>query len=99
MDLIQEAIEYLELHEARDNFSSHKVAKQFSVDQTTLLQKHKDLQHVCTKEACEQQLLNPQQEHELVLYIERCTRQGLPPTREMAQNFASITMKCEVSCS
>jgi hypothetical protein len=43
------------------------------------------------------QLLNSQQEHELVLSIERCTRQGLPPTREMIQNFAETVVKREVS--
>jgi hypothetical protein len=64
-----------------------------------LSQRHKGSQHACTKEARKQQLLNPQQEHELVLYIERCTRQGLLPTRKLAQNFASIITKCEVSCS
>jgi hypothetical protein len=46
-----------------------------------------------------QQLLNPQQEHELVLYIERCARRGLLPTREMIANFAETIMKCEVSQS
>jgi hypothetical protein len=44
-----------------------------------------------------QQLLNPQQEHELVLYIERCRRRGLPPTPEMIQNFAVAVAKWEVS--
>jgi hypothetical protein len=99
MDPIQEAIEYLESHEAGDNFSYRKVAKQFSVDRTTLSRRHKGSQHARTEEARERQLLNPQQEHELVLYIERCTRRGLPPTREMVQNFASVITKCEVSCS
>jgi hypothetical protein len=66
---------------------------------TTLSRRHKGSQHARTKEARERQLLNPQQEHELVLYIERCTRRGLPPTREMVQNFASTIMECEVSRS
>jgi hypothetical protein len=74
MDPIQEAIEYLELHEAGHNFSYRKVAKQFSVDRTMLSRRYKGSQHARTEEARERQLLNPQQEHELVLYIERCTR-------------------------
>jgi hypothetical protein len=41
MDLIQEASEYLELREAGDSFSHREVAKQFSVDQTTLSRRHK----------------------------------------------------------
>jgi hypothetical protein len=67
MDLIQETIEYLELHEAGDNFSYREVAKQFSVDQTTLSRRHKGSQHARTEEARERQLLNSQQEHEASL--------------------------------
>jgi hypothetical protein len=44
-----------------------------------------------------QQLLNPQQEHELVLYIERCVRHGLQPTREMIKHFAATLAKWKVS--
>jgi hypothetical protein len=28
-----------------------------------------------------------------VRYIERCTEQGLPPTKEMVRNFASVVAK------
>jgi len=41
--------------------------------------------------------LSPQQEQELVIYIEKCTRRRLPPTREMVQNFAGSIGKCAVS--
>ncbi|KAF1933116.1 uncharacterized protein M421DRAFT_53952, partial [Didymella exigua CBS 183.55] len=50
-------------------------------------------------EARQRQLLSPQQEEVLVKYIERCTRDGLPPTRSMLQNFASAVTKWEVSKS
>ncbi|KAF1922240.1 uncharacterized protein M421DRAFT_79037, partial [Didymella exigua CBS 183.55] len=33
--------------------------------------------------------LNPQQEYKLVSYINKLTEQGLPPTRQIVQNFAS----------
>jgi hypothetical protein len=36
-----------------------------------------------------QQKLNPQQEAELVQYINNLTKKALPPTREMIRNFAS----------
>ncbi|EDU46253.1 predicted protein [Pyrenophora tritici-repentis Pt-1C-BFP] len=36
-----------------------------------------------------QQKLNPQQELELVRYIEKLTKRGIPPTREMIRNFSS----------
>ena len=32
-----------------------------------------------------------------MLYIERCTKRGLPPTREIIQNFAETIAKLEVS--
>jgi hypothetical protein len=43
--------------------------------------------------ARDRMLLTPQQELELVVYIEKCTRRGLPPTREMIQNFAGSIAK------
>ncbi|KAF1923324.1 uncharacterized protein M421DRAFT_407185, partial [Didymella exigua CBS 183.55] len=51
------------------------------------------------EEARQRQLLSPQQEEVLVKYIERCTRDSLPPTRSMLQNFASVVTKWEVSKS
>ena len=45
----------------------------------------------------DQQKLTPQQEDELVLYIEDLTRRGLPPTRDMVQNFASTIAHERVS--
>jgi hypothetical protein len=40
-----------------------------------------------------QQALSPQQEIELVQYIERLTKRGLPPIREMIRNFSSEVAK------
>jgi transposase len=99
MEPIQEAIKYLESHEAGDNFSYREVAKRLGVDRTTLSRRHQGKQSTYATKGERQQLLNPQQEHELVLYIERCARRGLPPTREMIANFAETIVKCEVSQS
>ncbi|KAF1925129.1 uncharacterized protein M421DRAFT_424157 [Didymella exigua CBS 183.55] len=97
MDPIQEAIEYLELHKAGDNLSYRQVAKMFGVDRTTLSRRHNCYTRSNAEEARQRQLLSPQQEEVLVKYIERCTRDGLPPTRSMLQNFASAVTKWEVS--
>jgi len=98
MDSIQEAIEYIESREAGDKFSYRQVAKIFGVDRTTLSRRHKGAQLSKAEQAAQDRRnLNLQQEHELVLYIERCTRRGLPPTREMIQNFAATIVKNEVS--
>jgi transcriptional regulator with XRE-family HTH domain len=97
MDPIQEAIEYLELREAGDEFSYREVAKKLGVNRTTLSRRHQGKQVNCEALAKRQQLLSPQQELELVRYIEELTRRGLSPTREMVGNFASAVAKWEVS--
>jgi transposase-like protein len=96
MDPIQEAIRYLESHEAEDDFSYREVAKEFDVDRTTLSRRHRGKQTTDAGKAEQQAHLNPQQELELVDYIEICTRRDLPPTREMVQYFASAVAKWEV---
>lgn len=93
MDPIQEAIEYLELHNAEDELLYCAVAKTFNVDRTTLSRRHQGKQTTDAGKAEQQAHLNPQQGLELVDYIERCTKRGLPLTREMVQNFASAVAK------
>jgi hypothetical protein len=97
MSPIQEAIEYIESREAGDKFLYRQVAKEFGVDRTTFLQRHQGKTRSYEEMAERQQLLNWQQEHEVVLYIERCIRRGLPPIQEMIQNFAAAVAKWEVS--
>jgi hypothetical protein len=98
MDPIQKAIGDIELREEGASFSYREVAKRWGCNRTTLLQRHQGLQRPREEEVRQhQQLLNPQQEHEFVLYIERSTRLGLPPTQEMIQNFAGTVVKWEVS--
>jgi transposase len=99
MNPIQEAIDDIESRESGDNFSYREVAKKFNVDRTTLSRRHQEKQAINAASGEAQRYLNPQQEQELVRYIERCTRRGLPPTREMLQGFASAVVKWEVSHS
>jgi hypothetical protein len=63
---------------------------------TLLARRHQGIQASRTEQAVKQQLLNPQQELELVKYITRLTEDGLPPTRNMIQSFASEIIKGEV---
>jgi superfamily II DNA/RNA helicase len=97
MDLIQEAIEYLESHEAGDNPPYRKVAEKFGVDRTTLSRRRRGARRSNEAAGEAQQLLNPQQELELVRYIEKRIKHGFPPTREMVQNFGSAAAQREVS--
>jgi hypothetical protein len=97
MNPVQEAIEDIESRELGDEFSCRKVAIRCNVGRTTLSRRHQRKQATNTASGEAQRHLNPQQEQELVQYIERCTRRGLPPTREMLQNFASAKACEEMS--
>jgi transposase len=99
MDPIQEAIEHLESREAEDKFSYREVAKMFGVDRNTLSRRHRGVQRSHRAQAQHQLGLSPQQEEEFVKYIEKCTRDGLPPTRSMLQNFGSAVAQWKVSDS
>jgi len=84
MDPIQEAIEALNSREEGTDFSYREIAKRFKVSRATLARRHQGL---CSDRAGgnqKHQNLSPQQERELVKYIEALTKRGLPPTREGA---------------
>ena len=66
-----------------------KIADQYGVDRSTLTRQHKRVQAPRTVKDSSQQKLTPQQEAELVKYIEELTARRIPPTREMIRNFAS----------
>ena len=98
MDPIQEAIEYIESREAGDKFSYRQVAKMFGVDRTTLSRRHRGAQRPRdTQVAEDRRNLNPQQEDELIRYIDGTTRAGVPPTRSILKNFGSAVAQHEVS--
>ena len=73
------------------------IAKKYDVVRSTLTRRHKAQARSRTTRDEDQRKLNPQQEHELVLYIEQLTKRGLPPTRVMVQNYASKLAKTRVS--
>jgi len=89
MDPIQAAIEELESHELGDRLSYTKLAAKYNVDRSTLSRRHQGLQAPRKTQASHQLKLSPKQELELVRYITKLTKQGLPPTREMIRNFSS----------
>jgi hypothetical protein len=97
MNSIEAAIEAIESREPGASFSYRKVAKRFGVSRATLSRRHQGITQSRAAAAQHKQLLNPQQEAELVKYIERCTERGLPPTREMVRNFATAIAKWEAS--
>jgi hypothetical protein len=94
MDPIQEAIEFLELREAGDNFSYRQVAKMFGVENSTLARRHQGQSQPKGTLHCS---LHPQQETELIQYIKGLTERRLPPMRTMIRNFASSLARKDVS--
>ncbi|KAF2843923.1 hypothetical protein T440DRAFT_503166, partial [Plenodomus tracheiphilus IPT5] len=97
MDPIQAAIEAIESREPGENFTYTEVAKKFNVVRSTLTRRHQGQTSPENVKHSNQQKLNPQQELELVRYIENLTRRGLPPTREMIRNFSSEVAHQELS--
>jgi hypothetical protein len=97
MDPILDVIAAINAHEAGDKPSYRQTAKWFGVDRTTLARRHQGKTRSHAGEAQQRMLLSPQQEKQLVGYIKGLKKRGLPPTREMIQNFASVVAKWEVS--
>ena len=66
-----------------------KISKKHSVVRSTLTRKVE--RDTCShqEDAVTRQNLSPQEEEELVKYIDKLTEQHLPPTREMVKEFAS----------
>jgi hypothetical protein len=84
------ALTAIELLEPGEKFTYQAIADQFGVQRSTLSQRHQGRQSTLEAQRINQQKLNPQQGLELVSYIEDLTKRGLPPTREMIQNLASM---------
>ncbi|KAF2022551.1 hypothetical protein EK21DRAFT_15158, partial [Setomelanomma holmii] len=95
MSAIEDAIAAIKLRKSGDDFTYTEVVNQFNVDQSTFSQRHKGK----TSSFKAKKKLNLQQELELVQYIRDLTERGLPPTREMIQNFASAVAYKDISKS
>ena len=74
-----------------------KSQKKLGVSQAMLARRHRGVQADRAGGGQKHQNLNPQQEQELVNYIEDLPKRGLPPTREMVRNFGSSVARRECS--
>jgi hypothetical protein len=74
-----------------------KIAKKHGVVQSTLSRQHRAITQSVAIKNINQQKLTPQQEAELVKYIEELTGRHIPPTQEMIANFASAVTQKPVS--
>ncbi|CAE7016160.1 Pogo transposable element [Pyrenophora teres f. teres] len=96
MDPIKAALTAIESLKPGEKLVYAQIARKYSVEPTTLARRHKGVSTSRSREAQNRQALHPQQELELLRYIQRLTRQGLPPTRAMIRNFASQITQREV---
>jgi hypothetical protein len=74
-----------------------RIAQKHGVVRSTLSRQHRAITQSATTKTINQQKLTPQQEEELVKYIEELTARHIPPTREMIANFASAVAQEPVS--
>ncbi|KAF1928461.1 uncharacterized protein M421DRAFT_63035 [Didymella exigua CBS 183.55] len=96
MGSTEAAIAAIESLEPGEQFSYRKVAAEYHCNRTTLARRHQGIAGSRSTMAENQQALHPQQEQELLRYIERLTRQGLPPSRPMIRRFALEIAKKEL---
>jgi hypothetical protein len=85
MDAIDAALKDLKLQDVK-NISA--VAKMHGVDRSTLSRRYNGVSNPAKVYHESRQLLNPQQEKDLVSYINELTEKGIPPTPAMVRNFA-----------
>ena len=86
---LEAAIKDAEAANAAGELVYQKIADKHGVDRSTLSRNHRRVSGSVEQKNINQQHLTPEEEAELVAYIDDLTEQHLPPTREMIQSFAS----------
>jgi hypothetical protein len=96
MSAIEAALAAIDALEPGEKINYTQISNQHGVVRSTLTRRHQRLSTTRGLEGQNRRALHPHQELELIRYIERLTRQGLPPTRPMIRRFASDITKIEV---
>jgi hypothetical protein len=96
MSPIEAALAAIEALESGKKLVYTHIAAKYGVDRRTLARRHPGVTVSRDTQAQNLQALHPQQEQELVRYIECLTSRGLPPTRPMIRRFASDITKKEI---
>ncbi|KAI1507231.1 Tc5 transposase DNA-binding domain containing protein [Pyrenophora tritici-repentis] len=94
MDPIEAAIAAIDAHGPGEGFSYTKIAKEFGVVRSTLIRRHKELTQ---PRSDAHRKLHPDQEKEIVQYIQGLTAKRLPPTRAIIRSLASSVAGTNVS--
>jgi hypothetical protein len=85
MDSIEAALAALNL-QSKPNYT--QTAKEYGVDQSTLSRRHRNITGSKADGYNNQSFLTQQQSNMLINYINKLTKQGLPPTVAMVETFA-----------
>jgi hypothetical protein len=93
MDPIQDAIAAIDAPGSGQQLSYRKASEIFEVLREKLRCQHQGVQRDRAGANLRKRKLSPDEEVELVVYIETLTKRGLSPTREMISNFASEVAK------
>ena len=88
MDNLEAALDALKSLKLGESPNYTTIAKQYGVNRTTLSRRHRGVTGSRAEKISNDRNLNTTQELELVKYINSLSKRGLPPTREMIQNFA-----------
>jgi hypothetical protein len=95
MGAMEEALAAIESLGEGEKLTHTKIAERYSVNRSTLSRRRRGVQR-SMEYAVTKQLLSPHQEEELVKYIIRSIKRGLPPIKEIIQTFTRRVMKKEV---
>jgi hypothetical protein len=96
MSPIEAALAAIEARDTTQPLVYTHFANQFGVDRRTLARRHQRITSSRASKELEQYAVHPQQELELVRYINQLTERGLPPTRAMIRNFSSQLAKTKL---
>jgi hypothetical protein len=99
MNPINAALAAIKSLKPGEDFSYTKIAERFSVIRSTLTRRHQGATRAREEAYAKSRILGQHQEQELIQYIGRLTERGLPPTRQMINNFVSCIAKRDVSMS
>ncbi|KAF1923994.1 uncharacterized protein M421DRAFT_404224, partial [Didymella exigua CBS 183.55] len=94
---LEEALADCDTFKDKDEIPWSKIVAKHGVVRSTLTRTWRGETQPREAENTARQKLTPQQEEELVTYIEELTARHIPPTREMIRNFASAVTQEPVS--
>ncbi|CAE7002980.1 HTH Tnp Tc5 domain containing protein [Pyrenophora teres f. teres] len=86
---IDKALGAIKSRELGDKIVYQQYADKYNVSRSTLSRRHRGVSRSRADYTADKQSLALHQELELVRYITKLTKQGIPPTREMIRNFSS----------